>query len=118
MSKLKEKLTNRIDNIIKLIEKGEELVNQIKIGIKKDKLYWGWIMYCEGDGNFNQHECIRIGKSIEDCKNALYNKKEICNDKKLKRFLVLLRQDFILETNHVIRSCDTRHVTHDVVMMS
>ena len=32
------KSTNRIDDIIKLTEKGEELVSQIKAKVKKDKL--------------------------------------------------------------------------------
>ena len=31
---------------------------------------------------------------------------------------LLLHQGSTLEINHVIRSCDIRHVTHDVIMMS
>ncbi|RIA92398.1 hypothetical protein C1645_820735 [Glomus cerebriforme] len=127
------KSTNQIDDIIKLTEKGKELIKQIEAEIKKDKLYWYWVMYCTGDGNSYQHECGRIGKYIEGCQNEilsnnlknysdihllnhradhkttknikakmlapyndtdeevlrkiLYNQKELCNDKKLHRFL-------------------------------
>ena len=45
------KSTNRIDDIIKLTEKGEEYVKQIEAGVKKDRLCWYWVMYCAGDGN-------------------------------------------------------------------
>ena len=64
------KSTNRIDDIIKLTEKGEELVEQIEAKITKDKLCWSWIMYCAGDGDACQHECGGIGKCIENCPNA------------------------------------------------
>ncbi|CAB4478163.1 unnamed protein product [Rhizophagus irregularis] len=40
------KSTNRIDDIVKLTEKGEELVKQIEAGVKKDKLCWFWVIYC------------------------------------------------------------------------
>src|SRR6266498_5459754 len=39
-----KKSTNRIDDIVKLTEKGEELVKQIEVGVKKDKLCWQWVM--------------------------------------------------------------------------
>jgi hypothetical protein len=65
------KSTNRIDDLIKLTEKGKELVNQIKAKINKDKLCWSWIMYCAGDDNSCQHECGGIGKCVEGCQNEL-----------------------------------------------
>ncbi|CAB5217590.1 unnamed protein product [Rhizophagus irregularis] len=65
------KSTNRIDDIIKLTEKGEELVRQIEAGVKKDKLCWQWVMYCAGDGNSCQRECGEIGKCMEGCQNEM-----------------------------------------------
>ena len=79
------KSTNRVDDILKLTEKGEELVKQIEAGITKDKLCWSWTMYCAGDGNACQFECGGIGKCIESCPNATlsnnlknYNDMHLC----------------------------------------
>ena len=79
------KSTNRIDDIIKLTEKGEELVSQIKAKVKKDKLCWSWTMFCAGDGNSCQYECGGIGKCVEGCQNELlpnnlrnYNDMHLC----------------------------------------
>ena len=79
------KSTNRIDDIIELTEKGEELVKQIEIGVKKDKLCWQWVMYCAGDGNSCQRDCGGIGRCIEGCQNGTltnnlknYNDMHLC----------------------------------------
>ncbi|RIA88190.1 hypothetical protein C1645_877563 [Glomus cerebriforme] len=76
----KTKSTNRIDDIIELTEKGEELIKQIQAGTAKDKLCWSWVMYCAG--NSCQHLCGGIGKCNPDCQNANLpnNLKNIYND--------------------------------------
>jgi len=63
------KLTNRIDDIIKLTSEGDEYIKQIEAGKKKDKSYWYWVIYCSGEGNSCQHECEEIGKCKENCAN-------------------------------------------------
>lgn len=82
------KSTNRIDDIIKLTEKGEALVKRISEGIEKDKLCWQWMMYCAGDGNSCQRECGGIGKCIAGCPNEIlpnnlknYNDMHLCKVK-------------------------------------
>ncbi|UZO29201.1 uncharacterized protein OCT59_022687 [Rhizophagus irregularis] len=42
------KSTNRIDDVLTLTSKGNELLKQINLK-KKDKLCWSWIMYCAGN---------------------------------------------------------------------
>ncbi|EXX63235.1 hypothetical protein RirG_154180 [Rhizophagus irregularis DAOM 197198w] len=84
------KSTNRIDDIVKLTEKGEELVKQIEAGVKKDKLCWSWVMYCAEDGNSCQYECGGIGKCIEGCQNeALPNNLKNYNDMHLCKVRII-----------------------------
>ncbi|GBB89470.1 hypothetical protein RclHR1_16170002 [Rhizophagus clarus] len=42
----KIKSTNRIDDVITLIQKGHELLEQINSKEKRDKLCWSWTMFC------------------------------------------------------------------------
>ncbi|RHZ89429.1 hypothetical protein Glove_14g63 [Diversispora epigaea] len=65
----KQKSTNRIDDIIKPTTKGQEYIELIRTGIKKDKLCWSWIMYCAGDGKNCQHLCGGIGECLSSCPN-------------------------------------------------
>jgi hypothetical protein len=45
------KSTNRIDNVIVLTTKGQELLQEIQLGLKKDKKYLYWVLYRSGEGN-------------------------------------------------------------------
>ncbi|CAG8749969.1 3895_t:CDS:2, partial [Gigaspora rosea] len=64
-----KKSTNRIDDVINLTAKGQDYVQEIQIGVKKDKLCWSWIMFCSGDGDNCQHKCGGIGKCLPSCSN-------------------------------------------------
>ena len=68
-NKRETKSTNRIDDIVKLMPKGEEYVKQIEIGGKKDKSCWSWVMFCSEERNSCQHECGGIGSCKETCTN-------------------------------------------------
>lgn len=63
------KSTNRVDDILELTEKGRSRVDNICIGIEKDKLCWYWVMYCADDGNRCQHLCGGIGTCKPNCVN-------------------------------------------------
>lgn len=63
------KTTNRIDDSIKLTPHGEEYLQQIERGEKKDRLCWSWVMFCAGDGDTCQRECGGIGNCKEECSN-------------------------------------------------
>ncbi|RIB04999.1 hypothetical protein C2G38_2220873 [Gigaspora rosea] len=86
-----KKSTNRIDNVIKHTTKGHEYVNEIQTEIKKDKLYWSWIMFCSGNRNNCQHKYGGIasfnGASEEELNNALLNSHEICSNTELNCFI-------------------------------
>ncbi|PKK67602.1 hypothetical protein RhiirC2_713979 [Rhizophagus irregularis] len=88
------KSTNRIDDIIKLTEKGEELVRQIEAGVKKDKLCWQWVMYCAGDSNSCQRKCGEIGKCMEGCQNKM-----LPNNQKNGYILYYQQPDLSAETS-------------------
>src|SRR6185437_12324091 len=60
---------NRIDDILRLTTKGQEYIEQIQAGVKKDKLCWSWVMYCAGDGKTCQHQCGGIGECLLGCSN-------------------------------------------------
>ncbi|RIB28900.1 hypothetical protein C2G38_2156710 [Gigaspora rosea] len=84
------KSTNRIDDVIELTPKGNELVEKISSGKAKDKLCWSWVMYCAGDGNTCQHLCGGIGKCNPDCPNAnLPNNLKNSNDRHRCRLRVV-----------------------------
>ena len=63
------KSTNRIDDILKLTEKGKARVENINMKVEKDKLCWYWVMFCANDGNRCQHLCGGIGECIPNCVN-------------------------------------------------
>ncbi|CAG8766440.1 3342_t:CDS:2, partial [Funneliformis caledonium] len=76
-----KKSTNRIDDILVLTTKGEDLVSQINLGIEKDQQCWYWVMYCSGNGNICQHLYGGIGKCLETCNHyLLYNNLKNAND--------------------------------------
>jgi hypothetical protein len=66
----KTKSTNRIDDIIVLTSKDNELLEQINSKKKRDKLCWSWVMYCAGDGNVCQRVCGEVGRCKEGCRNS------------------------------------------------
>ena len=66
----KTKSTNRIDDIIVLTSKGNELLEQINSKKKRDKLCWSWVMYCAGDGDVCQRACGEVGRCKEGCRNS------------------------------------------------
>ncbi|CAB4438925.1 unnamed protein product [Rhizophagus irregularis] len=75
----------RIDDVLTLTSKGDELLKQIN-SKKKDKLCWSWIMYCAGDGTTCQRACGGIGNCKEGCINSQfsnglknYNDMHLCN---------------------------------------
>ncbi|CAB4408490.1 unnamed protein product [Rhizophagus irregularis] len=63
------KSTNRIDDIVILTTKGQELFQDIQLGLKKDRTCWYWTMYCSGDGNNCQRTCGGVGECLSDCQN-------------------------------------------------
>ncbi|CAG8732162.1 9086_t:CDS:2, partial [Funneliformis caledonium] len=76
-----KKSTNRIDDILVLTTKGEDLVLQINLGIEKDQQCWYWVMYCSGDGDICQHLCGGIEKYLETCDYyLLHNNLKNAND--------------------------------------
>jgi hypothetical protein len=66
------KSTNRVDDIIILTTEGQQLLQDIQLGLKKDRLCWYWTMYCSGDGNNCQRTCGGIGECLSDCQNRGY----------------------------------------------
>ncbi|PKK66245.1 hypothetical protein RhiirC2_853023 [Rhizophagus irregularis] len=64
------KSTNRIDDVLTLTSKGNELLKQINLK-KKDKLCWSWIMYCAGNGNTCQRACGGIGNCKKGFKSEV-----------------------------------------------
>ncbi|CAG8505962.1 1332_t:CDS:2, partial [Funneliformis caledonium] len=76
-----KKSTNRIDDILVLTTKGEDLVSQINLGIEKDQQCWYWVIYCSDDGDICQHLCSGIGKCLETCDHyLLHNNLKNAND--------------------------------------
>ena len=63
------KSTNSVDDILELTEKGQKQVDDIRIGVEKDKLCWYWLMYCADDGNKCQHLCGGIDTCEPNCMN-------------------------------------------------
>ena len=59
------KSTNRVDDILELTEKGQNRVDNIRIGVEKDKLCWYWVMYCADDGNRCQHLCGHVNQIVQ-----------------------------------------------------
>jgi len=66
------KSTNRIDDTIILTTKGEELLQEIQLGLKRDKKCLYWVLYCSGDGNNCQRMCGGIGECLLNCQNRAY----------------------------------------------
>jgi hypothetical protein len=66
------KSTNRIDDIIILTPNGEDLLQEIQLGLKKDRKCLYWILYCSGDGNNCQRLCGSIGEYSANCQNRSY----------------------------------------------
>ncbi|CAG8586258.1 11429_t:CDS:2, partial [Funneliformis caledonium] len=101
----KTKSTNRIDDIIELTEKGEQLVEKIQEGQQKDKLCWSWVMYCAGDGNSCQHLCGGIGTCNPDCPNVnLPNNLKNSNDRHRCRLRVVTESRLSwIKTSHQLK---------------
>ena len=62
------KSTNRIDDILKLTEKGKARVENINMKVEKDKLYRYRIMFCAND-EIDVNICVGIGECIPNCVN-------------------------------------------------
>ncbi|CAG8757549.1 17735_t:CDS:2, partial [Cetraspora pellucida] len=122
-----QKLTNHINNILKLTDKGQEYVNQIQVSFKKNKLYHQLHIKIEGTyyppnmvnvsilqitkinliyqvqdqiiiNQCADHQTTKTikgkllyllnGADKKDLYKALLNSREICNNKKLERFII------------------------------
>lgn len=62
------KSTNRLDDILKLTQKGRTWVKEIHEGDRRDFQVWKWVWFCSGKSGC-QHACGGIGTCIESCDN-------------------------------------------------
>src|SRR6266540_3247892 len=53
----KTKSTNRVDDILTLTSEGHELLMQINVKEKRDRLCWSWVIFYAGDRNSCQRVC-------------------------------------------------------------
>ena len=73
-----KKITNRIDDIIEITDKGRKHVAKFKQSAAQDLTVWKWILFCDGSIGCKR-ACGGLGECRQECPN-LFLKNNLKND--------------------------------------
>ncbi|CAG8458950.1 11295_t:CDS:2 [Funneliformis caledonium] len=105
------KSTNRIDDVLVLTSKGNELFTNINLRIDKDRQCWYWVIYCSGDENTCQRLCNDVESCLESYSIVISRRADHRNVKGIKAKILAPLNDASEDT--ISKSLTNQHLICD-----